>query len=81
MDARKKQRKGIHYSGRIVTGEGADLDSTIFCRVENVSEHGAKIAISMAQVPDEFLLMFAPAVQRKCAVIWRSSHYLGVKFI
>lgn len=80
-DARKNQRKGLHYTGQIVVDESAELGSAVNCLVENVSEGGARLTVKTEQIPDKFDLMLAPAVRRQCVVIWRSSQYLGVRFV
>ena len=66
--------------GTIYTGDGGGGRP---CIVSNLSNGGAKLtAIAADRVPDEFMLSLNPrrGPSRKCHVIWRSKHAIGVGF-
>src|SRR5215216_2792227 len=53
------------------------------CMVSNLSNGGAKLSgVEGATLPDEFALRISASREspRKCRVIWRTRHELGVEF-
>jgi hypothetical protein len=68
-------------AGTIYTGDGAGGRP---CMVRNLSDGGAKITdIAADNMPDEFMLTLTPkrGPSRKCEVVWRRKHEMGVRFI
>lgn len=54
----------------------------ISCLVHDISEHGAKLELSMMDVPDRFILAnHAKRTKTICRVVWRNNNFLGVKFL
>jgi PilZ domain len=51
------------------------------CILSNFSNTGAKITgVRADTIPNEFLLSISVGRTRKCRVLWRSDHAVGVKF-
>ena len=77
---RKAARRTIGYRARIVASDGAwERD----CRVIDVSQTGAKLAIDEgAALPKEFVLALSTqgAATRSCHVVWTTDREIGVKF-
>ena len=82
MSDERRQHLRVEWvsPGTIYTGDGAGGRA---CIVSNLSNGGAKLtAIRADGMPDEFMLSLNPrrGPSRKCHVIWRSKHALGVEF-
>lgn len=77
-ERRRNERREIAHTVHIVTGLGAALK----CRMADVSETGARIAVSDPKAaPQEFLIELDKGLMRWCRVMWRSQHEIGIKFI
>ena len=77
---RKATRRTIGYRARIIASDGAwERD----CRVIDVSQTGAKLAIDQGdELPKEFVLALSArgAATRNCHVVWTTEREIGVKF-
>jgi PilZ domain-containing protein len=77
---RRSVRRAIGYSARIVASDGS---WTRDCRVLDVSQSGAKLAIDQpAELPSDFILALSErgAAMRRCHVVWTAEREIGVKF-
>jgi PilZ domain len=82
-DRRRASRQPFSppYNARIVS-----VDGTRFfpCRVSDVSQSGAKLAIiEGAKIPDTFFLALSSrgSAHRNCEVVWRTAKAVGVRFV
>jgi hypothetical protein len=77
---RKFARRAIGYGAKIVALDGAwDRD----CRVIDVSDTGAKIAVEpAADLPADFMLALSAQgkASRRCHVMWVNEGEIGVVF-
>ena len=76
---RKSLRRQIRYTAWLVL----DGDQLHGCVLSDASDSGACIEIEDSKiVPDAFMLLLARngSAQRKCHVVWRKPHLVGVKF-
>jgi len=77
---RKSIRRAIGYRAKIVASDGSwDRD----CRVLDVSQTGAKLALDQAtELPQHFIL--ALSIQgnatRRCRLMWTADCQIGVRF-
>ena len=77
-DLRRNVRRSISRIVHIATGNGPPVE----CRMSDVSETGARIAVAFPQsAPQEFLILLHLDLPRWCRVIWRSEHEIGIHFI
>ena len=77
-EQRKSRRHNVGYSAWVALESGPHA-----CVLSDVSESGARIAIDdPAIVPDSFILLLASngSARRRCEVVWREDHQLGVRF-
>jgi len=77
---RKSVRRSIAYGATIVA---PDASWTRKCRVIDISESGAKLALEeLDELPKDFVLMLSerggPA--RRCHVVWATDQQVGVEF-
>ena len=80
-ERREHQRVEWITSGSIVTKNGR---SERPCTVYNLSNGGAKLSGIMAEaLPNAFILRVSPqdGVVKKCRVIWRTKHEVGIEFL
>jgi hypothetical protein len=82
MKDERRQHLRVEWidSGTIDLGTGLPRRA---CIVSNLSNGGAKLSgLDAATVPDEFTLCLTASRNsaRKCRVIWRGRHELGVEF-
>jgi PilZ domain len=73
-------RKRMLKAGKIVFNRGGSgIDAT----VKNLSATGAMLQVAnVVGIPDEFTLVIeADNFKRTCAVVWRQSARLGVRFV
>ena len=79
MDERRGgQRYRVLKGARIVFNEGR---STISCTVRNLSGSGALLRVeSVLGMPDQFDLVVSGDAARRCDVVRRTAHELGVAF-
>ena len=77
---RKSVRRSIGYGATIVA---PDASWTRKCRVIDVSETGAKLALEEpSELPNDFVLMLSErgGPTRRCHVVWATDDQLGVEF-
>jgi len=75
---RETQRHRTLKSGLIVFNGGR---STIECTIRNMSEGGAQLNVAgVVGIPDTFVLQLSDKSTRNCAIVWRRTTELGVKF-
>jgi hypothetical protein len=82
MADERRQQLRVEWvdSGTIDFGNGMPRRP---CMVSNLSNGGAKLSgLAAATLPDEFTLYLTSSRNsaRKCRVIWRERHELGVEF-
>ena len=82
MEDERRQHSRVEWidSGTIDLGNGMPPRP---CVVNNLSNGGAKLSgVNAETLPDEFTLCLTAArtSARKCRVIWREKHELGVEF-
>jgi hypothetical protein len=51
------------------------------CMITDISRDGARLFSDDAEVPNQFDLVIADNLARRCQVIWRLGGELGVKFV
>lgn len=69
----------MHYSAWLVLAD----DIQHGCAIADISETGARIDVENADaLPDRFVLLLAGngSPRRRCRVIWRQQHQIGVSF-
>jgi hypothetical protein len=79
-DRRRHLRQAVQLPAAIDLLDGSLTQN---CLVVEISALGARIAIQEpAQLPDSFVLRFAPngGPSRKCRLVWRSNEHAGVQF-
>jgi hypothetical protein len=73
-------RRAIGYGAKIVATDGSwDRD----CRVLDVSDSGAKLAVDQPRaLPRDFFLALSThgKAARRCHVVWTADREIGVKF-
>lgn len=76
-DKRRAARRGIKRAARISFAK-----QNLVCTVRNVSTTGASIQVAnVAAIPDSFrLVLEMETAARRCAVVWRKTTQIGVKF-
>jgi hypothetical protein len=76
---RHQPRRRRHQSAWI-TLDGGPANHK--CQVADVSESGAKISLdAIVEIGDQFGIAFVPrGAARRCEVVWRRGHMLGIKF-
>jgi len=77
---RKSVRRAIGYKARIIANDGSWGRD---CRVLDVSQTGAKLAIEQpAELPDDFVLALSArgSAMRHCRVVWTTEREVGVRF-
>jgi len=77
---RKAIRRAIGYQAKILAADGSWNRS---CRVLDVSQTGAKLAIEEAdELPQDFILALSTSgpPMRRCRVVWRTQREVGVRF-
>lgn len=82
MDAnrRKSVRRAIGYGATIVA---PDASWTHKCRVIDISQSGAKLALDQpAELPQDFVLMLSErsGPMRRCHLVWKTGGQVGVEF-
>lgn len=78
-DNRDTQRHRTLKGGSIVINDGF---STFDCTVRNLSETGAKLAVtSSLGIPERFGLAMHDGRRFECAVAWRTETEIGVRFL
>ena len=77
---RKSVRRAIGYGATIVA---PDASWTRKCRVIDISESGAKLALEEpGELPRDFVLVLSErgGPKRRCHVVWQMGDELGVEF-
>jgi PilZ domain-containing protein len=77
---RRAVRRSIGYGATIVA---PDASWTRKCRVIDISESGAKLALEQpGGLPKDFVLMLSArsGPKRRCHVVWETGDELGVEF-
>ncbi|KKB76578.1 hypothetical protein VW35_17555 [Devosia soli] len=78
-DQRKNHRNRTLKGGRIVTNDG---HSTFDCTIRNLSDEGAKLAVtSIIGLPQRFLLALQDGRRFDCEMVWHTETEIGVKFL
>lgn len=78
-EKRKSIRRHMRYVAWLVT----DGDASQGCALSDISDTGARIDVADSDtVPDSFVLRLSGngAAHRKCRVVWRKPHQIGVRF-
>ncbi len=79
---RRSQRRVLNRPAKIQFGAG---NLQCDCIVTDISDGGVRLRIQSADVPDEFVLLFAEdgysSKERAYKVVWRLGHELGAKFL
>jgi hypothetical protein len=74
---RTERRMKRDFPARVVLGGFAERD----CKVVDISQSGARIAISGAiELPRRFSIAFESS-SRPCQLVWRNGTMAGVKFL
>ena len=79
-DNRKAPRKPLHYPVLIEMGGG---ESAQVCMLSDASDTGARLSLEYPEaVPETFTLRLSRDGKstRKCQVVWRSEHQIGLEF-
>jgi len=79
-EKRRSPRRQVRIAAKIQVGKEAP---TRDCTVVDISEYGARIEMKDAKdAPNEFILTLTPRgyPYRRCQVMWRSEHAIGVEF-
>jgi hypothetical protein len=79
-DNRKAPRKPLHYPVAIEMGGGENAQ---VCMLSDASDSGARLTLEYPDaVPETFLLRLSQdgRTKRKCHVVWRSEHQIGIEF-
>ena len=79
-ERRKHQRHVINRIAKYQTDSGALLRD---CIITDISEGGARLLVTGAEVPDQFLLTISgeKLVREECSVAWRLGEEVGVTFV
>ena len=80
-ELRKKPRRQLHYSARILTNATAVPRP---CAITDISESGARLVVERdKELPDRFVLLLTGGgkAHRRCRVVWRRGAAVGVQFI
>jgi hypothetical protein len=80
-EMRKKPRRPLHYSAKIVT-DGKDRARA--CTISDISEIGARLVLdSDDELPERFFLLLTTSgrARRRCRVVWRTGTTVGVAFM
>ncbi|WP_338722584.1 PilZ domain-containing protein [Devosia sp. XK-2] len=79
QDERKTQRHRTLKGGKIVFN---DRRSVYDCTVRNLSETGAKLAVtSTLGIPQRFALTLADGRNFDCEIAWHTETEIGVRFL
>jgi hypothetical protein len=79
-DKRKDVRRPMQYTAWVAL---PDSKTPLGCVLSDISESGARLDVDNPEsIPDEFVLLLSRrgVPKRKCRVIWRNEHQLGVNF-
>jgi hypothetical protein len=79
VDRRKTSRRSFNRVGRFYS----DLSGQHECMIVDLSEGGARLHTQI-ETPPAFALTIltdAGALQKRCNVIWRLGHEVGVEFL
>lgn len=77
--SRRSDRRRQFKAGIIVFN---NRNSTLPCKVRDISETGARIEVGTFKVPDLFeLLVEMDGMTAHCAVVWRERTLIGVRFL
>jgi PilZ domain len=79
LDRRKNSRQTFNRLGRFYS----DLSGQHECMIVDLSEGGARLH-THTETPPVFALTIltdAGAIQKRCKVIWRLGHEVGVEFL
>ena len=72
-------RRTVIKGARIVYN---DRQSTLDCRIRDMSEEGARIDLMTQQLlPHEFELQMAGTPARRCGLCWARGTFIGVRFL
>lgn len=74
---RKSERRLCTRNVKIQVGTGLPRD----CMITDLSAGGARIVAEHVEVPSEFVLIFGPGDERRCALRWRVGYEVGAEFL
>jgi hypothetical protein len=79
-ERRKHQRFAINRVARIQAEHGSFSRE---CTITDISESGARLFVTDADLPDQFSLVISgeKQVREECRVVWRLGGEMGVTFI
>jgi hypothetical protein len=78
-DKRTAARRSLRYTAWVAL----DGDERHGCVISDISDTGARLDLeNPAALPDTFVLLLSSrgAPKRKCKVVWRTEHQIGVQF-
>src|SRR5262245_60098347 len=79
-ERRALRRVNVDIPAKLAAAPGQPMRD---CKVLDISEEGARIAIGGAdRLPSDFILLLTPSgcPQRRCHMIWRTPTHVGVEF-
>ena len=77
-DRRRSRRQRICKSAALLISDKAPR---LECAAKNISQHGARMAVSTTYgIPADFDLVIN-GVRRRCRSIWRTDTQMGVAFV
>ncbi len=74
---RKSERRICRRAVKIQAGAGLPRD----CLITDVSAGGVKLVAEHLDVPAEFVVIFGPGDERRCALRWRVGCEIGAEFV
>ena len=80
LERRRTPRHQLGRGAAILCGPGAERS----CLVKDFSDGGVRLQSNAFEVPDEFVLLFAPnelAQSGRDKVVWRLGNDVGAKFL
>jgi PilZ domain len=80
-EQRKWRRRSVRADGFLYASDGSAIGP---CQVADVSVGGARLSHAIHdEIPIQLVLLLSRKgeVRRRCHVVWRSKHRVGVRFI
>ncbi|MGP0091451.1 MAG: PilZ domain-containing protein [Xanthobacteraceae bacterium] len=79
LEGRKYRRRALEGLATIHPGDNAPASA---CGILDISDGGARLRVRQpSRMPDKFTVLLLGAVRRQCAVVWRSTCEIGVRFV
>ena len=79
--AQKERRRAERLVINRITTLRAERGSPRQCMITNISQDGARLFSDDVVVPQEFDLVIADNLERRCQVVWRLGGEIGVRFL